>query len=149
MPLTNTMRWLETERDMGPFVLLWGALGWGVGIAVFFISNWLMAVLAGLSTVGILSMLVEVVSSWRIPKDTRRAAETAVAAFKSLYPDCKLASVALRAVEENRFVYSLRYDGPRNIRSTPQARRYFAVSRDDDSNVVELENWDWWPRGLK
>jgi hypothetical protein len=142
------MRWLETEKDMGPTVLLWGLLGWGVGIAVFFVSNWLMAVLLGLLTVATLSILLDFIASWRMPAEARCAAEHAVAAFTNSYPDYKLSSVALRAIEDDRFVYSIRYDTP-NGSSKPQSRCYFAVTRGIDTNVVELDRKDWWPRGLK
>jgi hypothetical protein len=143
------MRWLETEKDMGPSVLLWGALGWGIGIAVFFMSDWVTAIFAGLIAVAITSLLVGLVASWHIPAEARHAADRAVDAFNKLYPNCKLASVALRSIEENRYVYSIRYDGPDNVRSKPQARRYFAVSRDSEPLVDELDKSDWWPRGLK
>ena len=142
------MRWLEIEKDMGASDLLWVALGWGVGTAVFFVSDWVTAIFGGMLTAIVLSLLADFVVAWHIPKDARRAADKAVAAFANLYPSYKLSNVALRAIEDDRYVFSIRYDAPKEY-STPQVRRYFAVSRKLDSNAVELDERDWWPRGLK
>ena len=57
-------------------------------------------------------------------------------------------SAALRAIEVDRYAYSIRYHAP-NQTSRPGSRRYFAVTRETDPIVVELDQCEWWPRGLK
>lgn len=133
---------------MGPSVLLYGCLAWGVGIAVFFVAGWVMAIVAGLAVAASTKVLVDLVASSRISADARLAADKAVDAFTNSYPDYNLSSVALRAIEDDRYVYSIRYEAPNQL-SKPQARCYFAVSRGTDTDVVELDKSDWWPRGLK
>lgn len=143
------MRSLETEKDMGPSILVWGAICWGIGITAFFFSGWLLAIFLGFVVPSSLIVLLEYVESWRIPPDARQSAELAVTAFEQSYPDYHISSVALRATESDRYIYSIRYVLPSGCRSTPQARRYFAVSRDALAKVDELETIDWWPSGLK
>jgi len=142
------MRWLQIEKDIGPSVVLFGVLGWSVGIAVFLLSDWLTAIFAGCITAVAPPILVDLIASWRIPAEARLDAEKAVAEFTKLYPERTLDSVALRAIEDDRFVYSIRYDEP-NVGSMPQQRCHFAVFRGPDGEIIELDPADWWPRGLK
>lgn len=143
------MRSLETEKDMGPSILAWGVASWALGITAFFLSGWLLAAFIGFIVPSSLIVLLAYVESWRIPREARQLAEAAVTAFKESYPDYQVTSVALRATEPERYIYSIRYDLPSGCRSTPQARRYFAVARDTFARVDELETTEWWPRGTK
>jgi hypothetical protein len=143
------MRWLETENDMsGRPLVLCTLLGLGVGLTVYYLSNFLNALLSGILTVVFISVLSDYLSSWRVPTEARILAEKAIFAFCESYPDFRVRSVALRAIEVDRFVYSIRYDA-QNHTSRPGLRRYFAVTRETDPSVVELDQRDWWPRGLK
>lgn len=78
----------------------------------------------------------------------QRIADKAVLAFSKAYPKSLICSAALRAIEVDRYVYAIRYDAP-NQASRPGSRRYFAVTRETDPVVAELDPNEWWPRGLK
>jgi hypothetical protein len=149
MPQTPDMRRLEIEGDMsGSSFILWSLIGWGVALTVFFFSSFFNALLAAVLTVGVFKLLNDYRLSWRIPTEARLLADKAVLAFNEAYPKSIFRSAALRAIEVDRYVYSIRYDDP-NQTSRPGSRRYFAVTRETDPVVVELDQSDWWPRGLK
>lgn len=143
------MRRLEIESDMsGSSFILWSIIGWGVALIVFFLSNFFNALLAAVPTVLVLKLLNDYCASGRIPTEARLLADKAVLAFGKAYPKSIFRSAALRAIEVDRYVYSIRYDDP-NQSSRPGSRRYFAVTRETDPVVVELDPNEWWPRGLK
>lgn len=143
------MPWLDTERDLSPFEPLWGALALGLGVAIFFVSSLWIAILVTIATVIVIGLLSDLIASIGIPSDARTASKRAVDAFRESYPECRFSNVALRAVESDRFVFSVRFDAPNGVLHEPQARRYFSVPRDNEATIVELNNRDWWPRGLK
>ena len=143
------MRRLEIESDMsGSSFILWSFIGWGVALIVFFLSNLFYALLAAVLIVDVFKLLNDNRLSWRIPTEAQLLADKAVLAFSKAYPKSLFRSAALRAIEVDRYVYAIRYDAP-NQASRPGSRRYFAVTRETDPVVVELDPNEWWPRGLK
>ena len=142
------LRWLELERDMSPWLLVWSLIGWGIGIAVYLSEGWVLGVISFFLATGLACLIQEFIGSIRIPTEARCFSNEAVSAFEKAYPDAQITSVALRAIEEERYIFSVRYQSPRQI-SKPEARLYFAVSRSNNHDVTELDIAEWWPRGLK
>lgn len=82
---------------------------------------------------------------WRqLPPGAHDAARLALEFFRERYPSEPPTSVAVRAVEPERYIISVRYGF-----GMPDPRRYFAVPREGDGEITELRCSDWWPRGLK
>jgi hypothetical protein len=142
------LRWLEIEKGMSPWILLWSLIAWGIGIAVYLSYDWFLGVASFVLTMGLIYFTTQFIESLGISAAAKIDANEAVAAFESAYPGDQITSVALRAVEEERYVYSMRYRSPGQI-SFPEPRRYFAVARTTGKNVIELDTMEWWPRGLK
>ena len=82
-----------------------------------------------------------------LPVDAELCAKAAVDRFRAENPDTRIVSVAVRDTNEERFIISVRYDGP-HIQAIPTARTYYAVRRTDQAVTLEDRRM-WWPKGLK
>jgi hypothetical protein len=64
--------------------------------------------------------------------------------FCERFPEERVQSVAVRAIEPGRYVIAVRHGF-----GMPTPRSYFAIARPELSNITELSCAEWWPRGLK
>lgn len=117
-----------------------GIAGWWLadccwGLIAYFVAVWILVTMR---------LLVTSLLQPPLPADASRAVEKALEAFARRYPDDKVTSTAIRAVEPDRIIVSVRYGTGR-----PGPRRYFAVSRPRLDTVTELDIKAWWPRGLR
>jgi hypothetical protein len=144
------MVWMQVEGALNPgrFLLVCGSLqlplvafvwwyaGWENGLGIWFATT-IAAGIAGWF-----------VAAWRVPSEARPASKSALAEFKKLHPTDTVVSVAVRAVQPGRFVFSIRYQ-PRGLIVKPPRRRYFAVTRTDVPFAIELDARDWPVYGKK
>src|SRR6266511_4347637 len=104
------MVWMEVEYETNPnpCVLLLFCLAFPLVPLVWWYAGWVNGLFAwfGLSiAVGVVNWFV---AAWSIPPEARTAAKLAVEEFKRLYPADTVKSVAVRGVEPERFVFSVR-----------------------------------------
>ncbi len=72
-------------------------------------SGVLLAVAAWILSAALVQVGFVIVERRQLTKPMKDAAEQAVAAFQATYPNDEVTSVALRADEDERYVFSLRY----------------------------------------
>jgi hypothetical protein len=144
------MVWMEVEHETNPNprVLLLFCLAFPLVPLVWWYSGWVNGFFAWFGVSVAVGMVDSFVAAWRIPPEARGASKLAVEEFRRLHSTDTVKSVAVRAVEPERFVFSVRYETPNTV-SFPTARRYFAVSRAEPVTATELAVENWWPRGLK
>lgn len=139
------MFWIEWEP---PTLWTWPELlvllgSWFVGGNIaWWWDEWLLGDVA--AAVGTLVCFGYFRTVFRLHEGIREALALARSEFQQRYPTEHIKDVALRAVEPERFVFSIR-----SRMGNPQPRRYFGVSRMPPDVVEELPRRDWWPRGLK
>ena len=127
----------------GREVAIGSTAGCLAGLAGWYWANWRIGLVSYLASILLVGALFDRRRDLA-PSDAERAMELAVAAFTGLYPEDRVDSVALRAVEPDRLVISVRYN-----RGMPLPRRYFSVSRSEPYQVVEEDTAEWWPHGLR
>lgn len=138
------MAWVEVEREEGPWVLFVGAAALVFIAVVWWYRDFWMGSFAYL---GALFVFVLVRDAWLqvlLPRDARRAANVVLAWFRQWFPGERVESVAVRAVEADRYVIAVRYGF-----GLPTPRSYFAVARPGLAEIAELPFEEWWPRGSK
>jgi hypothetical protein len=139
---------VERETNPGPFVIVVGLVLLPVVPVVWWYGGWRYGLSVWFGTLIVAGIIDWLVLAWRIPSEARAASRLAVAEFKRLYPSNSVVSVAVRAVEPDRFVFSVRYQEAQTISMPPQ-RRYFAVTRTAQPIVMELDTHDWPVFGVK
>lgn len=139
---------VERETNPGPFVIIVGLVLLPVVPVVWWYGGWRYGLSVWFGTLIVAGIIDWLVLAWRIPSEARAASRLAVAEFKRLYPSNSVVSVAVRAVEPDRFVFSVRYQEAHTISMPPQ-RRYFAVTRTAQPIVMELDTHGWPVFGLK
>ena len=116
--------------------------------SVLFISNGLGIGLIGFyGTFIVVQGISDVINTALLPSAARIYAEAALRHFKLEYPDAKIINLAVRDMNEERLIISVRYERP-GIYSHPTPRVYYAVGRSDQTVTTE-EIRRWWPKGLK
>jgi hypothetical protein len=142
------MHWVEVEADTD----MWSPVAGCVGFVIVAIAWWYGNFWLSLFILYAIVLLIHLtVGFWRsayLPKDAWYAGMLVEKWFREHFPEKRVESVAVRAVEPQRFVISVRYT-ERKIVSYPIAREYFAIDRPSLSEVTELPKHEWWPRGLK
>ncbi len=138
------MAWIEVETDTGPWLFVAGGIGLAAGAAVWWLRDFCVGVFVYVCIGGVVLLARQFwLQAW-LPRDARLAAKRVLAWFRDQFPDERVDGVAVRAVEQERFVIAVRHGYGR-----PTPRRYFAVPRPGPGEITELPVWDWWPRGLK
>jgi hypothetical protein len=138
------MACVEVELNGGPWVLIAGVLGLVCGAAAWWYGDFCSGLFAYLGVgCGLLLARQLWFQAW-LPSDARRASNCVLAWFRQRFPNERVDSVAVRAVEPGRYVIAVRHGF-----GIPTPRSYFAVARSDLTNILELPVADWWPRGLK
>lgn len=142
------MAWVEVEEDGKLAMVVAVIVGGAAAIPVWRHTGFWSGLLAfyaagtcGMLVYGFVRMLL-------LPTKARTTAKRVRNWFGEQFPNLRILSVAVRAIEPERYVIAVRYEAPQT-RSYPTARRYFAVSGAGGDDVVELPHEDWWPRGLK
>jgi hypothetical protein len=79
-----------------------------------------------------------------LPWEARRAASLVLAWFRERFPEERIDGVAVRAIEPERYVIAVRHGF-----GMPTPRSYFGITRPDLTEIKELPEPEWWPRGLK
>ena len=138
------MAWVEVERDEGPWVLVAGAAGVASGAVVWWHRDLWTGVFAYLGVGFAVCLARDVWLQALLPREARRAAKVVLAWFRQRFPGERVESVAVRAVEVDRYVIAVRHGC-----GLPTPRSYFAVGRPGLGEIAELPEVDWWPRGLK
>src|SRR5260221_11400623 len=116
--------------------------------SVLFISNGLGIGLIGFSgTYIVVQGISDVINTVLLPSVARICAEAALRHFKLEYPDAKIINLAVRDMNEEHLIISVRYERP-GIHSHPSTRMYYAVGRSDQTVAAE-ETTKWRPTGLK
>jgi hypothetical protein len=138
------MAWVEVEEELGPWMLLFGYADFAAGLAVWIWYDLVTALVVYLGVLFSVSMLRGLYLQLHLPRAARLAAQRALDFFREQFPEERVKSVAVRAIEAERIVVSVRYG-----LGYPTPRRYFAVSLPDLEEIVELDRAAWWPRGLK
>ena len=136
---------LEVERDPNPREMqIYLVAGLTLGTFAYLLAGVWAALATLIVVAGEVHIVFDMLAKRQISPTIREGATRAVAVFRQTYPNDELKSVALRAIETNRFVYSLRYGIGR-----PGPRRYFGVAK-TGGDVVEISAGSrYWPRGLK
>jgi hypothetical protein len=138
------MFWIEVEEEPASWSDLTCYLAIAVGVAVWWWNDLVTGVMAslGAATLGVALQVI-----WlqiRLPREARRAARVVVAWYQKRFPQEPVASVAVRAIEPDRYVISIRHEV-----GQPRIRRYFAIARPDLVDIVELPVAQWWPFRVK
>ena len=138
------MAWVEVERDQGPWGLIAGAAGVASGALVWWHRDLWTGFFAYLGAGFAVVLARDVWLQALLPRDARRAAKVVLAWFRVRFPGERVQSVAVRAVEADRYVIAVRHGF-----GLPTPRSYFAVARPGLAEIAELPVEEWWPRGLK
>ncbi|MFC1848669.1 hypothetical protein ACFL27_00535 [candidate division CSSED10-310 bacterium] len=134
-----------TENDFNPFRLLIIAVTAGIfAAAVFIFTGPLFGGLTYIILSGFLWVVTDYFIMSRFPPDIKPASQAALAAFQADHSDLKVDSIALRADEVERYVFSIRFGTGR-----PKPRTYYAVDKESQfaQEIKELERY--WPQDLK
>lgn len=138
------MAWVEVEEEFEPWVSIVGTFAFVVGVGVWWYRDFCAGAAAYLG-IGFSAFFArEFWLQMRLPREARRAAKVALARFRERFPEERVESVAVRAIEPERYVIAVRHGFGR-----PTPRSYFAVARPGLTDITELSCADWWPRGLK
>src|SRR4051794_6736397 len=118
------MVWMEVENETcsGPCAVVAGLLLLAVLPAVWWVAGWEYALAVWLGMLIVAGTMDWFALAWRIPSEAKAASRLALAEFKRLHPADEVKGVAVRSVEPERFVFSVRYETS-NIVSFPTARR--------------------------
>ncbi len=141
---------MEIERELNPgfCVVVSGCLLLPVQTAVWWFAGCEWALAVWIDTLLVAGLADRLVAAWRLPPRAWAASKLTLAEFKRLHPADTVLSVAVREVEPERFVFSVRYQEPVTI-CDPPPRRYYAVSRIESQTVTELDARDWPVFGIK
>ena len=136
---------LEVESDPRAIhTWIYVAVATPLVVIGYLASGVLLAVAAWILSAALVQAGFVIVERRQLTQPMKDAAEQAVAAFQATYPNDEVTSVALRADEDERYVFSLRYGLGR-----PTPRRYFAVDK-TDATVTEIsDHGAYRPKGLK
>jgi hypothetical protein len=142
------MRFIDIEDNLNK--TLWPATL--IGLTLGALATWWFGGRSGTIVIAIapafLILAIQFGRIIRLPAEARRAAEHVGRWFEARFPDHQLKSLAVRAVEPERYVISVRCE--RNgVKSWPTPRRYFAVARSDFGEIIEVPHGQYWGRGLK
>jgi hypothetical protein len=144
------MVWVETDRKLLRWVDLVACLAFVLGLIVWgfsdFATGFAVYLLVGLGIATVIVVGVMVREWWlllRLPAEARQGARVVLAWFREEFPEERIDSVAVRAIEPTQYVISIRHGMGR-----PTPRRYFAITRPDLTDITELPRAEWWPRGL-
>jgi hypothetical protein len=138
------MLWVDVEEESGAWAAIAGVLGLVIGVVVWWYRVLLSGVFA-LLVIWLVAILVNLI--WfqiLLPRDARRAAKNVRSWFRAQFPEERVESVAVRAVDPERYVIVIRHGF-----GFPTPRSYFAIARPELEAIAELPASEWWPRGLK
>ena len=138
------MAWVDVEEDGEPWVLIAGVAGLASGAIVWWHRDFCTAFFAYLAVGFAVIIARQLWSQARLPWEARRTANLVLAWFREHFPNERVESVAIRAIEPGRYVIAVRHGF-----GMPTPRRYFAIARDDLTEITELPESEWWPHGLK
>ena len=133
------------ERDPNPREMaIYLVTGLALATVAYLQAGGWAALAAFILAAGLVHVVFDALAKRKLSPPIRKGADRAVEAFLDAYPDDELQGVALRAIEADRFVYSLRYGIGR-----PGPRRYFGVAKTGTVVFEIADGCRYWPRGLK
>src|SRR5262245_47676178 len=119
------MAWVDVEEDdRGLWVRIAGITGLVAGAGAWWQHDPCMGCLVFFSAVTLITLRRMLWLQLWLPWEARRAANVVLDWFKNRFPDARIQTVAVRAIEPKRYVIAVRHGF-----GSPTPRRYFAIAR--------------------